>query len=403
MLDGGGSATERAQGDGTTRSLIQTRNLAAREKRKISRAISRLNSSEGKSLHSWLSVTAALGLAISFFAMLDFAIDALHAGVEFSQKALFGLLIGGGALLAIIVRRFLHHAREHGFGAGDRYAAAPGGFSVIVQGVSVFYPWRCVSDLKVSADHILIDISNMETLALCKAAFGNQDIAGFSDELERLWIQSRTLAPSPAPEGQATYANATSATIASSSHAPDGVLQLRQTRELSARERRQFMRLLRNNQPRKAGRKWLTGVSVVWWLAAGWFSFSVVAAVHALGATAPDLAWQLALAGITFWIMLLGVGRVLDYLRARRISHRDIGTTFAIEPDGFCTKSSNEQFKGLWRGIPTIVEDADSLFVMLNETVGSIVVKGAFEGQDVATFCAEAQRRWKAERREPAL
>ena len=100
--------------------------------------------------------------------------------------------------------------------------------------------------------------------------------------------------------------------------------------------------------------------------------------------------------------LLVGIGRVSDFIRAKHMRQRDAGATFLIEPDGLRTKSSFGEFKGFWRSIPIIVESDQYLFVMLTDTIGSIIVKSGFDGQDVAAFCAEAQQRWRAAQTVPA-
>lgn len=181
-----------------------------------------------------------------------------------------------------------------------------------------------------------------------------------------------------------------------------GAVELRQARELTAREQRDFMRLIRKHQTRGITGKWYTAVSVAWWIVAVWFALSVVAAFEALRPMASDLAWQLAITAIACYTLLFGIGRVSDFIRAKHIRRRDVGATFLIEPDGLRTKSSFGEFKGFWRSIPIMVESDQYLFVMLTDTIGSIIMKPAFDGQDVAAFCTEAQQRWRAAQTVPA-
>lgn len=182
----------------------------------------------------------------------------------------------------------------------------------------------------------------------------------------------------------------------------EGALELRQARELTASEQRNFMRLLRKHNARGITGKWYSAVSGVWWIVAIWFALSIVAAFETLRPIAPDLAWQLAITAIACYALLVGIGRVSDFIRAKHMRQRDAGATFLIEPDGLRTKSSFGEFKGFWRSIPIIVESDQYLFVMLTDTIGSIIVKSGFDGQDVAAFCAEAQQRWRAAQTVPA-
>lgn len=126
-----------------------------------------------------------------------------------------------------------------------------------------------------------------------------------------------------------------------------------------------------------------------------WFALSIAASFEALRPRAPDLAWQLVITAIACYALLFGIGRMNDFIRARHIRWRAMGTTFLIEPDGLCTKSPSGEFKGFWHSIPIMVESDQYLFVMLTDTIGSIIVKSSFDGQDVAAFCAEARQRWR--------
>ncbi len=177
-----------------------------------------------------------------------------------------------------------------------------------------------------------------------------------------------------------------------------GALELRQTRELTVQEWREFMRVLRKQASQSATGKWLIAAGLVWWLVAAWLALSIVAAVHFLRPVAPDLAWQLAIVAVAFCVVLFGNGRLSDFIRAKRQLRGDTDTIFLIEPDGFRARSPLFEVKGCWLGIPALVERDQYLVVMLTESIASIIVKSAFDGQDVSAFCAELQRRWKTAR-----
>jgi hypothetical protein len=310
-------------------------------------------------------------------------------------------LIGGSALIAIFIRRSkVGNTTQTWVRAGNRYVLGEGGLAVTIQGVSSFYPWSCVRDLRFSDHHLLLYVSNKDTIVLPKAAFVDQDVAGFCTELEKLWRQSGRNAPSRdvLPDPSQNIGPITEMPEQSG----EGVLELRQVRELTAREQRNFMRLLRKHNARGNANKWYTAVSVAWWIVALWFALSVVAAFDALRPAAPALAWQLAMTAIACCALLFGIGKVNDFIRAKHLRRRDLGGAFLIEADGLRTKSSFGEFKGFWRSIPIMVESDQYLFVMLNDTIGSIIVKSAFDGQDVAAFCMEAQKRWQAGRTAPA-
>jgi len=179
-------------------------------------------------------------------------------------------------------------------------------------------------------------------------------------------------------------------------------LELHQVREMTAREHRDFMRLVRKHYALGPAGKWNSAIGVVWWIVAFWFALSVAASFESLRPMAPDLAWQLVITAIACYALLFSIGRMNDFIRARHIRRRAAGTTFLIEPDGFRTRSPFGDFKGSWRSIPIMMESDQYLFVMLTETIGSIIVKSSFDGQDVAAFCAEAQQRWRAAQTAPA-
>lgn len=181
-----------------------------------------------------------------------------------------------------------------------------------------------------------------------------------------------------------------------------GTLELHQVREMTAREYRDFMRLVRKHYALSPAGKWNSAIGVVWWIVAFLFALSVAASFEHLRPVAPDLAWQLVITAIACYALLFSIGRMNDFIRARRIRRRAKGTIFLIEPDGFHTKSQFGEFKGFWRSIPIMIENDQYLFAMLTDTIGSIIVKSSFNGQDVTAFCAEAQQRWRAAQTVPA-
>jgi hypothetical protein len=183
---------------------------------------------------------------------------------------------------------------------------------------------------------------------------------------------------------------------------PSSLIELNQTREFTAAERRELMRRWRNLTARGETSRWYTAVAYLWWGFAAFFAISVIAAVQHLKPFEPDLASQLLVAGLGFAIVMT----LADRLHWRRVAAtyfaRRTGDRYLIDETGLKAASMYRTFACEWPGIETIIETDEQLIALISRYNALFIVKAAFENQDVAGFCSELTRRWQQSRTQNA-
>ncbi|WP_162917264.1 hypothetical protein [Dongia deserti] len=176
-------------------------------------------------------------------------------------------------------------------------------------------------------------------------------------------------------------------------------LDIVQTRAFTAQEKREVGHLWEKVIWRGgAGR--LHAISFYLWYAfAAFMIVSVLMAVKALDVVKPDLALQLAVAAAGF-AFALGFNRwVTTRLHLEKHwSIFDAGDRYALQADGIQKITRRGRFSCNWENIETIINDGRTLVAVLPGNAGLVMIKAAFEGQDVESFGAELVRRWQASR-----
>jgi hypothetical protein len=173
-------------------------------------------------------------------------------------------------------------------------------------------------------------------------------------------------------------------------------LELRQTREFTAREKGDLTRLWGKLVWRKGVGRLYTVFAYLWYGFAAFLALSVLMAVKRLAPTEPTLSDQLALAAIGFAVCLVSVHWLSDRLyRGQFWTERRTGDLYAMTPDGLHSNTVRGAFVCSWRHIEYILNDDRHLIALLPGNGGMFIVKSAFDGQDVAGFGTELVRRWK--------
>lgn len=177
------------------------------------------------------------------------------------------------------------------------------------------------------------------------------------------------------------------------------VLELRQTRELTAHEKRDlsilWMKLV-----------WRSGMGALYSLCyCLWFGFgaflalSIFMAARKLWPTEPTLAGQLAISALGFAVCMFATRWLNERLyHSKRWTERRSGDHYVLSTDGVRASTARGELSCDWSHIETIINNDRQLIAVLHGYVGLFVVKAAFEGQDADRFGTELVRRWQEHR-----
>jgi hypothetical protein len=177
------------------------------------------------------------------------------------------------------------------------------------------------------------------------------------------------------------------------------VFELRQTRELTAREQWEVTHLHRRVVWRK-GAGWLYGTLTYLWYGFGAFlALSILMAAKRLAATAPILAGQLAVAAVGYAVFMVAERWWTKRLyRAKYWTERQTGDLYAVTADGIRATSRCGTFSCSWDSIEAVINNDRHVLAMLPRIRSLFIVKAAFESQDVESFGTELVRRWQGRR-----
>ena len=177
------------------------------------------------------------------------------------------------------------------------------------------------------------------------------------------------------------------------------VLELRQTREFTAREKDGITHLWdRIIWPRKMGPLY-TVVSYLWYGFGGFLAISVPMAVSRLSEVDPNLSIQLALAAIGFAVAVALAQWVHSRQHHARLwAEPRTGDRYAVTADGLRINSARSILSCGWSNIETIINDQDRVVALLPGYGGIFIVKAAFDGQDADGFGAQLVRLWQEHR-----
>ena len=179
-------------------------------------------------------------------------------------------------------------------------------------------------------------------------------------------------------------------------------LEIVQTRDISAADRRDLTRLWQKRVSRKSAGRVYTAVSTLWYAFAAFLSMSILMTVRVLKDIEPNLALQLVVAALGFAIFLVGTYWFFTrQIRDRYWTLLQAGDRYALESDGLRWSTPRGTFSCGLASVETIVNDSGRLIALLPHDTGLFMVKAAFEGQDVEAFGAELVRRWQAHRVRP--
>ncbi len=180
-----------------------------------------------------------------------------------------------------------------------------------------------------------------------------------------------------------------------------GAVEIVQTREFTAREKRDLTRLWGKIVWRKGAGTLYTIAAYLWYGVGAFLAISVLMAVKELAGIAPDLSAQLALAGTGFAIVI-----VLAHWTDSRLQHSKlwteprIGDRYAVTADSLRAQTVRGTLSCGWNNIETVINDQDRVVVLLPGYGGIFMVKAAFDGQDVEGFGAHLTRLWQEHRKE---
>ncbi|HEV8392390.1 MAG TPA: hypothetical protein VGQ35_21225 [Dongiaceae bacterium] len=177
------------------------------------------------------------------------------------------------------------------------------------------------------------------------------------------------------------------------------LLELRQTREFTQREKRDLTRLWGKLAWRKGAGRLYDFTVCMWYGFAAFLALTILMAVKKLAIDEPDLSAQLAFAAIGFAVFLFGT----DWL-SRRL-HRSMfwverrtGDRYVMAADGLHSNTFRGTFSCGWNRVEAVHNDERHLIALLPGSSGLFLVKAAFESQDIESFGAELVRRWQAHR-----
>jgi hypothetical protein len=180
---------------------------------------------------------------------------------------------------------------------------------------------------------------------------------------------------------------------------PGPALEIVQTRDVSAADRRDLTHLWEKLASRKGAARLYTVFSCLWYAFAAFLTVTILLAVRALGDFAPDLALQLTVASLGFAIFLIGTQWIARRLIwARYFTWLQVGDRYALVADGLHWSTARGVHSCSLDKVETIINDDRRLVAMLPHGSGVFLVKSAFESQDVDSFAAEFVRRWQERR-----
>jgi len=180
---------------------------------------------------------------------------------------------------------------------------------------------------------------------------------------------------------------------------PLPVFELRQTRELSAREQWDVTHLYRKVIWRNGAGPLYTTLIYLSYGFGAFLALSILMAAKRLDATAPTLAGQLVVGALGYAVFMVAERWWTTRLyRAKYWTERRTGDLYAVTADGIRTTSRRGTFACGWDSIETVINNDRHLLAVLPGARGSFIVKAAFEGQDVDGFGTELVRRWQEHR-----
>ena len=174
-------------------------------------------------------------------------------------------------------------------------------------------------------------------------------------------------------------------------------LEIVQTRDVSAADRRDLTHLWEKLAARKGAARLYTVFVSFWYAFAAFLAVTILITVNALDDFAPDLALQLTVASLGFAFFLIGtqwISRRLIW--ARYFTWLQAGDRYTLVADGLHWSTARGVHSCSLDKVETIINDERRLVAMLPHGGGLFLVKSAFEGQDVESFSAELVRRWQA-------
>jgi hypothetical protein len=175
--------------------------------------------------------------------------------------------------------------------------------------------------------------------------------------------------------------------------------ELRQMRRFTAREKRDALYAWRKLFWRKRTSRWYTVAATCEYGFASFLALSVLMSVNSLSDIAPALSGQLALsaagyaisAAVARWLTVrLHVDR---YWEAERVGDR-----YLITAEGIQAILFRGRYECSWDRIEAVLNDDRHVLAKMPGSGGILLVKAAFEGQDVDEFGAALVRRWQDHR-----
>jgi hypothetical protein len=176
-------------------------------------------------------------------------------------------------------------------------------------------------------------------------------------------------------------------------------LEIIQTRDIGAADRRDLSYLWEKLVSRKSAGRLYTVFTCLWYAFGAFLAVSILMAAGPLWDTAPDRAVQLIVAALGFAIFHFGaqwIGKRLAW--DRYFIWLKAGDRYALDGDGLRWNTARGVHSCRLDKVETIINDQRCLVALLPHNGGLFVVKAAFEGQDVEAFGAELVRRWQAQR-----
>jgi hypothetical protein len=176
-------------------------------------------------------------------------------------------------------------------------------------------------------------------------------------------------------------------------------LEIVQMRDISVAEQRALSHLWQKLISRHGVGRMYTVSYYLSYAFAAFLTVSIVMAARLLDTVAPTLALQLIVASLGFAIFLVGtqwIGTRLAWDRYWGVLRT--GNRYTLEAEGLRWSTGRGLYSCGLDKIETILNDEQRLIAVLPHDGGVVVVKTAFEGQDVERFAAELVRRWHEHR-----
>lgn len=175
--------------------------------------------------------------------------------------------------------------------------------------------------------------------------------------------------------------------------------ELRQTRELSAREQWDVTHLYRKVIWRNGAGSLYTTLIYLSYGFGTFLALLILMTANRMAATAPILAGQLVVAALGYAVFMVAERWWTHRLyRAKYWTERRTGDLYAVTADGIRTTSPRGTFSRSWDSIEAVIDNDRHLLAMLPGARGLFIVKAAFENQGVEAFGAELVRRWQDHR-----